>query len=50
MVTHSPAHCTGLGKNYYNINCLKINDDKTKFMIICKPRFRHNIKEIKNSL
>ena len=33
-------------QSYYNINYLKINSDKTKFMIICKPGLRENIKNM----
>jgi len=43
---HLQIYCEqyyNLLKNYYNINYLKINADKTKFMLICKPRNRHKI-------
>merc|ERR1712208_27317 len=30
----------------YNINKLRINNDKTKLLIICKPKFRTNTKNI----
>ena len=32
---------------YYNINYLKINADKSKLLITCKPRYRTIIKDIK---
>ena len=33
-------------ESYYNINFLKINPDKTKFIITCKPAYRHITKDI----
>ena len=33
-------------ESYYNINFLKINPDKTKFLITCKPMHRHDNKDI----
>ena len=37
-------------QSYYNINYLKINSDKTKFMIIFKPGLRENIKKHDNTM
>ena len=33
-------------ESYYNINFLKINPDKTKFIITCKPTHRQDTKDI----
>ena len=33
-------------ESYYNINFLKINPDKTKFIITCKPTHRQVTKDI----
>ena len=33
-------------ESYYNINFLKINPDKTKFIITCKPSHRQTTKDI----
>merc|ERR1711895_158322 len=33
-------------ESYYNINFLKINPDKTKFIITCKPCYRHITKDV----
>ena len=38
-------HFYKLLESYYNINFLKINPDKTKFIITCKPSHRHTIKD-----
>lgn len=34
-------------EQYYNINFLKINADKSKLMIICKPKYRETVSKIK---
>ena len=39
-------HFYKLLESYYNINYLKINPDKTKFIITCKPAHRHITKDI----
>jgi len=39
-------HFYKLLESYYNINYLKINPDKTKFIITCKPPHRHTTKDI----
>ena len=39
-------HFYKLLESYYNINFLKINPDKTKFIITCKPMHRHITKDI----
>ena len=39
-------HYYKLLESYYNINFLKINPDKTKFIITCKPAYRHITKDI----
>ena len=31
----------------YNINKLKINNDKTELMVVCKPKYRKDTKNIK---
>ena len=36
----------GLIEAFYNINKLKINPDKSKLMIVCKPKFRNNTKNM----
>ena len=36
----------GLIEAFYNINKLKINPDKSKIMIVCKPKFRNNTKNM----
>ena len=38
-------HFYKLLESYYNINFLKINPDKTKFIITCKPPHRHTTKD-----
>ena len=38
--------CHLLKLYYYNINFLKINPDKTKFIITCKPCHRQSTKDI----
>jgi len=31
-------------QNYYNCNKLQINPDKTQMTIVCKPKFRQQLK------
>ena len=33
-------------KHYHNINYLKINADKTKFMIVTRPKYRNDIRNM----
>ena len=33
-------------ESYYNINYLKINPDKTKFIITCKPTHKQDTKDV----
>ena len=40
------SHFYKLLESYYNINYLKINPDKTKFIITCKPAHRHITKDM----